>query len=78
LPSVIFAARQRAIWSEDRKAAEPEAYSVPTARWLEVRVYPTADGLAGFSRDVSDRTAAEPKTDRRSEEQALVAELARP
>jgi hypothetical protein len=59
----------------EQKIVEFEAYSVPTGRWLEVRVHPTEDGLVGFSHDVSERKAAQEEIHRGAEEQALVAEL---
>jgi PAS domain S-box-containing protein len=54
---------------------EFEAYSEPTERWLEVRVYPTDDGLAGYSHDITERKRAEEELSRYAEHQALVAEL---
>jgi signal transduction histidine kinase/ActR/RegA family two-component response regulator len=59
----------------ERTVVELEVYSEPTGRWVEVRVYPTEDGLAGFTHDISDRKAAQEEMSRRAEQQALVAEL---
>ena len=58
-----------------RSQSEFEAYSKPTERWLEVRVYPTDDGLAGYSHDITERKRAEEELSRYAEHQALVAEL---
>jgi len=35
-----------------------EAHYAPIDRWLEVRVYPSSEGLAGYFRDVTDLRAA--------------------
>lgn len=39
----------------EQKLVEFEAYSEPTGRWLGVRAYPTAEGLVGYSHDISER-----------------------
>jgi PAS domain S-box-containing protein len=43
----------------ERRPVEFEAYSEPTGRWLEVRVYPSDDGLSAYSHDISERKRAE-------------------
>jgi PAS domain S-box-containing protein len=51
----------------EHKTVEFEAYSPPTASRVEVRVYPTSEGLAVYSRDITERTRAEEEL-RNSEE----------
>jgi PAS domain S-box-containing protein len=59
----------------ERTVVELEVYSEPTGRWVEVRVYPTEDGLAGYTHDISGRKAAQEEMSRHAEQQALLAEL---
>jgi PAS domain S-box-containing protein len=61
----------------DGTTAEFEAYSPPTDSWVEVRAYPSEDGLAVYSRDVSERRRAEEELTSRARQQAAVAELGR-
>jgi PAS domain S-box-containing protein len=59
----------------DHTSVAFEALSPTTDRWLEVRAYPSDGGLSVFSRDITDQKRAEEERDRRTREQALVAEL---
>jgi PAS domain S-box-containing protein len=54
---------------------EFEAYAPTTHTWLEVRGYPSQDGLSLYSHDITERKRAEEELIRRAEQQALVAEL---
>jgi PAS domain S-box-containing protein len=60
---------------EEQRIVEFEALSPPTNSWFEVRAYPSKDGLAVFSRDISERKWALEEMARRAEQQALVADL---
>jgi PAS domain S-box-containing protein len=52
-----------------------EASLPPTGRWVALRGYPSAEGLAVYSRDIADQKLAEEEGERRATQQALVAEL---
>ena len=39
----------------EQRMVEFETYSVPTSAWVEVRAYPSRDGLSVYSRDVTAR-----------------------
>jgi PAS domain S-box-containing protein len=43
----------------ERRAVRLEAYSEPDRRWLEVSSFPWNGGMAAYTRDISDRRAAE-------------------
>src|SRR2546423_885781 len=43
----------------EQRPAEFEAYSETTERWLEIRVYPSEDGLTAYTHDISERKRAE-------------------
>ena len=45
--------------AETRKAGTFEAYFPPWKRWFEGRIYPVAEGVAVFVRDVTERHAAD-------------------
>ncbi|MGC4075011.1 MAG: PAS domain S-box protein [Nibricoccus sp.] len=45
--------------AETRKTETFDAYFTPWKRWFEGRIYPMADGVAVFVRDVTERHAAE-------------------
>ena len=49
---------------EEGQAISFAAYSVALARWVEVNVYPSADGIAVYYRDVSERKRAEEERER--------------
>ena len=51
---------------EDGEAASLEDYYAPLDSWLDVRVYPSPDGLAVFFRNVNERKEAE-RRERRQE-----------
>jgi PAS domain S-box-containing protein len=59
----------------EQRLVEFEAYSEASANWLEVRAYPSEDGLSIYAHDVSERKAAQEEVSRRAEQQALVAQL---
>jgi PAS domain S-box-containing protein len=61
----------------EQRPVEFEAYSEASASWLEIRAYPSEEGLSVYSLDVSKRKRAEEELSRRAEQQALVAELGR-
>ncbi len=44
---------------EERQPVAFEAYSQNAGHWLDVRLFPTAEGLAAFLLDISDRKRAE-------------------
>ncbi|PSP83804.1 PAS sensor protein [Halobacteriales archaeon QS_6_64_34] len=44
---------------ETGESTEFEFYSDPLEMWVEIRLYPSADGLSVYFRDVSDRVARE-------------------
>lgn len=50
----------------EQKTVHFEAYSTPSASWVEVHAYPSEDGLSIYSRDITERLRAEEKL-RRSE-----------
>jgi PAS domain S-box-containing protein len=47
----------------------------PRARWFDIRVYPSGDGLAVYFVDIDDRKAADAMRQRHTRQQAAVAEL---
>jgi PAS domain S-box-containing protein len=59
----------------EQRAVEFETYSPTTGTWLEVRAYPSEEGLSVFGRDITERRRAEEERERRALQQALVAEL---
>jgi PAS domain S-box-containing protein len=61
----------------EQRPVEFEAYSEASASWLEVRAYPSEEGLSVYSLDISRRKRAEEELSRRAEQQALVAQLGR-
>ena len=61
----------------DQQVVEFEARSPTTGRWVDIRAFPSATGLSLYTRDISARRAAQEEMLKRSEQQALVAELGR-
>jgi PAS domain S-box-containing protein len=61
----------------EQKTIQFEAYSPLSDMWFGVHVYPTEEGLAVYSRDITDRKRTEKEIERRTHQQALVAELGR-
>jgi PAS domain S-box-containing protein len=59
----------------EQRPVEFEAYSEASSSWLEVRAYPSEDGLSVYSLDITARKRAEEEMSRRAEQQALVADL---
>jgi PAS domain S-box-containing protein len=63
------------------RPARVEEYCPPLDRWLETRLYPSADGLIAFTTDISDRkrleTARERAVERESEARAAAEEASR-
>lgn len=47
----------------------------PRARWFDIRVYPTAEGVAVYFTEITDRKAADAARQRHTRQQAAVAEL---
>jgi len=46
----------------EQKTVEVEGYSPLTARWLEVHVYPSEEGLSIYAHDITERKEAEEKS----------------
>src|SRR5215207_7610141 len=61
----------------EQKTIQFEAHSPLTDMWFGVHVYPTEEGLAVYSRDITDRKRTEKEIERRTHQQAVVAELGR-
>ncbi|MFL5840645.1 MAG: PAS domain S-box protein [Thermoleophilaceae bacterium] len=59
----------------EQRPVEFEAYSEASDNWLELRAYPSEEGLSIYAHDISARKRAEEELSRRAEQQALVAEL---
>ncbi len=59
----------------ERKSVEFEMYSPVTDRWIELHVYPTEEGISVFFQDITGRKEAQKEIERRTHEQAVVAEL---
>jgi PAS domain S-box-containing protein len=57
--SVAYKALHRAM--DAHEFAEFEEYNAPLDSWLQVRAYPTEDGLAIYMQDISERKKAEEK-----------------
>ena len=60
--------------AENRSIAYEYLYP-PRARWFDIRVYPTAEGVAVYFTEISDRKAAEAARARHTRQQTAVAEL---
>ncbi|MBA3474441.1 MAG: PAS domain S-box protein [Rubrobacter sp.] len=59
----------------EQKTVYFEGYSSATDTWYEVYVYPSEEGLAVYSRDITERKRAEKELETRTRQQAIVAEL---
>ena len=59
----------------DGRAVQVEAYSELDQRWVEVHAYPSSEGLATYTRDVTARRRAGEELGRRVAQQAGVADL---
>jgi PAS domain S-box-containing protein len=71
--TVFYTELHRAL--RQQTTVEFEAYSGATGMWTEVHAYPSAEGLSVYARDVSDRREAQEELERRTRQQAAVAEL---
>jgi DNA-binding NarL/FixJ family response regulator/signal transduction histidine kinase len=58
-----------------QKTIEFEGYSTLADMWFGVHVYPTEEGLAVYSQDITDRKRTEKEIEKRAQQQAIVAEL---
>lgn len=56
---------------EEKKAVSFEAVSTFSKRWLEVNVYPSAEGLSVYFRDISERKIAEKEKEELLEKEKL-------
>ena len=61
----------------EQKTTHFEAYAQLIDTWFEVNVYPSEEGLAVYSRDITDRKRTEKEIETRTHQQAVVAELGR-
>jgi PAS domain S-box-containing protein len=59
----------------EQKTVSFEAYSPVSERWVEVHIYPSEEGLSVYSRDITERERAEQEIEKRTHQQAAVAEL---
>ena len=59
----------------ERRTIAYEYLYPPRARWFDIRVYPSEEGLAVYFVEISDRKAAEALRQRQTRQQAAVAEL---
>ena len=63
--------------ARDRRPDVLEFHYVPYDHWFDVHIFPTAEGLGVYFRDITRRKQAEAERERWAERQALVAELGR-
>jgi PAS domain S-box-containing protein len=77
LPELVGTAIDRELHRamREQRPVEFEAYSAASANWLEIRAYPSEEGLSVYAHDISDRKRAEEERERRARQQALVADL---
>ena len=59
----------------DQKTVQFEVFSQRSDMWFEVHVYPTREGLAVYSQDITDRKRTETEVETRTHQQAVVAEF---
>jgi PAS domain S-box-containing protein len=59
----------------EQKPVEFETYSPWSNRWIEVHAYPSEEGLAVYFRNITERKRAEQEIERRTHQQAVVADL---
>jgi PAS domain S-box-containing protein len=75
----LYAAASGAM--RDEQPTRVEEYCEPLDRWLETRLYPSADGLIAFTTDITDRkrldAARERAVERESEARAAAEEASR-
>ena len=54
----------------ERETVEYVSYSAVTDRWIEVRAFPSEEGLSFYSRDITERKWAEERVEDRQAESA--------
>jgi PAS domain S-box-containing protein len=76
-PGIVATATERnfRLALAERRTIAYEYLYPPRARWFDIRVYPSDDGLAVYFIEISDRRAAEALRRRQTRQQAAVAEL---
>jgi signal transduction histidine kinase len=59
----------------EHKTVKFETRSAVTDRWIELHAYPTGEGISVFFQDITERKLAELELERRTHQQAVVAEM---
>jgi PAS domain S-box-containing protein len=59
----------------EQEAVEVEAYFLRSEEWLEVHAYPSEEGVAMYSRDITQPKREQMELETRTRQQAVVAEL---
>jgi signal transduction histidine kinase len=59
----------------EQKVVDLEEYYPPNDVWVEVHAYPSEEGLSFYWRDITERKEAEEEIERRTHQQAAVADL---
>lgn len=76
-PGILATATERnfRLALAERRTIAYEYLYPPRARWFDIRIYPSDDGLAVYFIEISDRKATEALRQRQTRQQAAVAEL---